>query len=192
MCIRDRVLDLFVKCLNKVHEVEMSKRFWRILIGPWLLIMTAAVYERYNRLKSAKEVSAGPLLSSDNSDFNFCIKNTLEFVDLINYSEKFNLKITTEVAKIMGYPVMYTQDDEISQDDSKPMKPTKCGRSIKLRVYDQLMKLFCRYGNVFLHNTGHSKNIAFTLFVKSWGNIVAVSYTPLDVYKRQGKYNIIL
>ena len=125
-----------------------------------------------DRLKSAKEVSAGPLLSSDNSDFNFCIKNTLEFVDLINYSEKFNLKITTEVAKIMGYPVMYTQDDEISQDDSKPINPTKYRRSIKLRVYDQLMKLFCRYGNVFLHNTGHSKNIAFSLFVKSWGNIV--------------------
>ncbi len=49
------LLGLLTDYLNEIHGTKHSKRFWQIIIGPWLLHFTEAFYDRYYCLKIAIE-----------------------------------------------------------------------------------------------------------------------------------------
>lgn len=49
------LLDVLTDYLNSTHGTNHSKRFWQIIIGPWLLHFTEAFYDRYYCLKKALE-----------------------------------------------------------------------------------------------------------------------------------------
>jgi len=49
------LLDVLTDYLNSIHDTKHSKRFWQIIIGPWLLHFTEAFYDRYYCLKEAFE-----------------------------------------------------------------------------------------------------------------------------------------
>ena len=49
------LLDILTDYLNSTHSTNHSKRFWQIIIGPWLLHFTEAFYDRYYCLKKALE-----------------------------------------------------------------------------------------------------------------------------------------
>jgi len=44
------LVELAVK-LNTIHSTSHNVRYWRIIIGPWLLCYIGAMYERYRLLK---------------------------------------------------------------------------------------------------------------------------------------------
>ena len=67
--------------LNKLHKKKYSKRFWRILIGPWLYTSINIIYDRWFMLqkviseegelnKSIYKDYKTALVSSDMDDFN--------------------------------------------------------------------------------------------------------------------------
>jgi len=43
----ERILPLLSKCLNQIHDVDHSVRYWRIIIGPWLYYFIQVLYDRY-------------------------------------------------------------------------------------------------------------------------------------------------
>lgn len=49
----ERVLDALIGYLNRVHQVSFSRRYWRVLLGAWLLDYLHAVYDRYVHLCDA-------------------------------------------------------------------------------------------------------------------------------------------
>lgn len=49
------LLEVLTDYLNSIHGASHSKRFWQIIIGPWLLHFTEAFYDRYYCLKKALE-----------------------------------------------------------------------------------------------------------------------------------------
>lgn len=49
----ERLLRDLVAYLNTVHSVSYSHRYWRILLGPWLLHFVNQVYDRYIHLVEA-------------------------------------------------------------------------------------------------------------------------------------------
>ncbi|MBI3636429.1 MAG: transferase, partial [Candidatus Rokubacteria bacterium] len=49
----ERLLGQLASYLNAVHGVSHSLRYWRIVIGPWLLSYLHAVYDRYVHLNEA-------------------------------------------------------------------------------------------------------------------------------------------
>lgn len=51
----ERVLVQMSRLLNDIHEVNYSKRYWRIIIGPWLNYFIGTVYDRYQSIASACE-----------------------------------------------------------------------------------------------------------------------------------------
>jgi putative transferase (TIGR04331 family) len=46
----ERILDILTEYLNRVHRVSFSTRYWRVLLGAWLLDYLHAVYDRYVHL----------------------------------------------------------------------------------------------------------------------------------------------
>ncbi|HYX27357.1 MAG TPA: LIC12162 family protein [Pyrinomonadaceae bacterium] len=45
--LNERYLKLLTKLLNELHQVDRSVRYWRILIGYWLLHSIPILYDRY-------------------------------------------------------------------------------------------------------------------------------------------------
>ena len=65
----DRVLESLVTSLNNYHGVQHSNRYWRIVLGPWLLTYLPAVWSRWECLRIAFEqhtLDKVILLNSDN------------------------------------------------------------------------------------------------------------------------------
>ena len=44
--------------LNRVHSTRASKRYWRILIGPWLRFYIDALFDRFETMRTASETGA--------------------------------------------------------------------------------------------------------------------------------------
>ena len=47
----ENVLAELATALNVIHGKRYSLRYWRILIGPWLLHFIPAVYDRYRHIR---------------------------------------------------------------------------------------------------------------------------------------------
>src|SRR5687768_7211982 len=53
------VIDNLAEHLNALHGVRFGRRYWQILIGPWLLYYVHALYDRYITLKRATDSYPG-------------------------------------------------------------------------------------------------------------------------------------
>ena len=42
--------------LNHIHEVNFSKRYWRVIVGPWLLTYIAVVFDRWESISVARKL----------------------------------------------------------------------------------------------------------------------------------------
>jgi len=53
------IYELFLKIisykLNKIHNVNYSKNYWRVLIGPWLFMFISIIFDNWNKLKYIKK-----------------------------------------------------------------------------------------------------------------------------------------
>ena len=53
--IYEEVLDKLANNLNHIHKQNKSKRFWRIVIGPWLYWFVSIVFDRYENIRLAQD-----------------------------------------------------------------------------------------------------------------------------------------
>lgn len=53
--VYERYLNNLSYVLNKIHDVDQSLRFWRILIGPWLSSFVEILYDRYQSIITAAQ-----------------------------------------------------------------------------------------------------------------------------------------
>ena len=100
----EEVLEYLADFLNKVHGENEGIRFWRLIIGPWLLYYIETLHERYVCLEQALDLYPGietlglkesayeiPL---DMNDFNVMCSNDV-----------YNLQLYTILLDFMGYKV---------------------------------------------------------------------------------------
>jgi len=52
----EKKLALLSQKLGKMHGVTTNIRFWRIIIGPWLRFFIDSVFDRYENVRSLKEL----------------------------------------------------------------------------------------------------------------------------------------
>lgn len=51
----EQILLGLSECLNQIHNVEHTVRYWRIIIGPWLYYFIQVLYDRYQSILTAAE-----------------------------------------------------------------------------------------------------------------------------------------
>ena len=80
----ERVLIDLASALNKLHNIDYSIRYWRIIVGPWLHFFLRNFYDRYlsisSVIQSGHEISTllpGDLAWVVPDDFN-CFKDWLQ------------------------------------------------------------------------------------------------------------------
>ena len=49
----ERMLTELTVELNKIHEVNYDSRYWRIIVGPWLMMFLPIIFDRWSCLHNA-------------------------------------------------------------------------------------------------------------------------------------------
>jgi len=87
--------------LNGVHRTGHSERYWRIVLGPWLILYTHVVYDRLIHLQSAFERYSGlETIVMDPSSF----RTPADFPEAVSFvsSDAYNLQIFSQLLDLMG------------------------------------------------------------------------------------------
>jgi putative transferase (TIGR04331 family) len=98
----ERLLGHLCEYLNAVHGVSFSLRYWRILIGPWLLHSLHVAYDRYICLLEA--FHSDPNLQTIVMDTqSFRVPGTAMESRNWGICDPFNLQIISQLLSAMGY-----------------------------------------------------------------------------------------
>lgn len=97
--LNKKILTSLTNKLNKLHSVNHSERYWNIILGYWLNLFTAVLYDRWFMIKRAEEsglVNRCLLLNPKN--INCTANDTTEFVSVI-LDDPWNEAIYSELIK---------------------------------------------------------------------------------------------
>ena len=98
----ERMLSLLADRLNTLHDIQAPLRYWRILIGPWLVHHLHAMYDRFVHLQAAfAQEGLLKTLCLDRDSFRVP-QDTAEHIDWI-LDDPYNLQLYSELLTRMGY-----------------------------------------------------------------------------------------
>ncbi len=110
-CYERMLVDLS-DYLNGVHQVSFNRRYWRILVGPWLFHYLHAAYDRYMHLLEAYDkYPKWQTIVLDPQSFHVP-QDTSEYIDSIR-EDPYNLQIFSQLFQAMGlfFPAQKLQPD---------------------------------------------------------------------------------
>jgi putative transferase (TIGR04331 family) len=151
--------------LNKIHEIERSIEYWRILIGPWLFEFISIIFYNWKKLKyinnnfKIKYVKIAKLKEpiypfKDTNDFSYSALtdefNNQVYRDLLRYFENIQVRLFTinENKKRYKNKIFYLKE-----------KLT----NFILRFFNLIFK-----NNIFIHEPYFSSIISFFLQIRLW------------------------
>lgn len=97
--IYECLLPQLANKLNLVHQLQLSERSWRIIVGPWLLFYICSVYDRLNHINQAVELY-GDFESITLA--NSCFITPIDTLDAVSNlkNDFYNLQIFTKILNI--------------------------------------------------------------------------------------------
>ena len=144
----ERFLPILAQKLNELHSVEHDLRYWRILIGPWLLRMTHIVFDRWETIQQALtsyEITGAVTLC--NQEVNWIPTNMLDFVNRVQ-DDDWNHQIYAKILNRHGH-IPQTNRTRVFEHESVDWFSTV---PIKKNFTAKLSDLFAKYlarGNKF-------------------------------------------
>lgn len=96
----EKLLPCIARQLNEIHDERHSDRYWRILVGPWLLHALHAVYDRYVHLTEAGRLGEFSTIGLDPSDFIVPFATHDHHIAI--KSDLYNLQLFTQILDLQG------------------------------------------------------------------------------------------
>ena len=95
----EKILTCLTKDLNDIHNVSNSKDYWRVIIGPWLLIFLAVVYDRWQVLETVlNDYTVTDVLLLDEENYRKEIL-TMEHFLLLMKDDNWNLGLFSNILR---------------------------------------------------------------------------------------------
>ncbi len=97
--IYEKMLPQLAEKLNCIHKVSFPVKYWRVLLGPWLLHFIGVFYERYRRMENALELY--PDLVTHVLPYEECRPVSCDTSNFINnkiHDDLYNLKLFSLIA----------------------------------------------------------------------------------------------
>lgn len=94
-------LLVIAKNLKSIHASDYSVRYWRILIGNWLLWQLGALFERYSRLAEAMKLFPTATTITLHPDSFVIPRDTMDFVQLLK-GDIYNQQLYTQILNYWG------------------------------------------------------------------------------------------
>jgi len=180
----ERTLPNLAEILNSIHKTEHGERFWRIVLGPWLLHYVGILYERYISLKSAvNQYSDFEMIGL--SEQNFVIpKDVLDFISL-SCDDPYNLQFYTRILTFLGKDFETDNLNIVTRPVVISVKRSLAKNVVKYilkYVFDAVSRLAQRFVPIVIKNTHMSLGDELQLFLKTgcriWSNRSGMTELP--------------
>ncbi len=130
--IYDELLDSLAEFLNKIHNIDKSKRYWEIIIGNWLYTYIQVVYDRYHTLNA---------FISEYQEFETILLSPKSYATPTEYSDfvskvcddGYNLQLYSQILKFLGYRFECRECD-IGQLDRYSAKAKSAKKTLFLKA----------------------------------------------------------
>jgi putative transferase (TIGR04331 family) len=144
----EKILNELTIELNKVHSVNHSSRYWRILIGPWLINFIPIIFDRWSCLnKSLLTCSINAVIISDSNSFDSIPLNMTDFVSL-QEDDLWNSEIYSMIIKLINFDgEVYKK--KFRNDNSHSTKKIKKSDFIK-DLLGNILTFFSSNNSIFI------------------------------------------
>lgn len=150
--------------LNALHGVHRGARYWRILLGPWLIGYVGAILDRYSRLRLALDRHPGLKTIGLSPDSFATPKDTFEFVNWLS-DDLYNQQLFTRILTVLG--VHFPTLGAGSSQSSLKVSPTPASR---LRGLSRLLERWAPPGHrLILKDSSFPPKDELVLILKSFG-----------------------
>lgn len=191
--VNETVLAELSETLNDLNQSNYSLRFWRILIGPWLLLFTNILYDRWFMLKKAIEVSKNlKVITLTDNLFEGALNDFSELNSILD-TDDWNQLIFSQLAE--GFNIEICKKDNISSKNNIARKAKNKYKKINI-ITNYLQGFITKNNESFFLNDymGLLRSFRFQIknkqIPKLWRN-VNVPNINLDVNKRNDFKNRI-
>jgi putative transferase (TIGR04331 family) len=99
----ERILATLADALNAAHGVSRSLRYWRILIGPWVLHFVHSVFDRYEHLRVAFDRYENLTTNVLESTSFSTPRDIQEGLQWLAHSDTYNLQLYSQILEATGY-----------------------------------------------------------------------------------------
>ena len=184
----DDLQPILSEFLSKKHNVVFSKRAWRVILGPWLVLMIPILWDRWESIRIA-------LSSQQYDSINLIDTNSNDMIpdDYVNFTEMLNdhlwnnnffkdILLFLDVENIKKYPYK-----------NKNKNKNKNIFSIRLLILNWinfLIKLFPLKEGIFFHTSGMSFG-RYTLLSFRLGQAPLFHFLDFDKAYKNIKYDSI-
>lgn len=183
--VYEQVLSLLGTALNSSHGKNHSRRYWRILLGPWLQLYLSAAYDRFLHVKRALDQYPDCTTLGLSPESFVVPTDTLDFACLLS-EDPYNLQLYTRILTALGrdFPCKALQIPRSS------LYEKLLGNSWKRRAVSNAVKIYARCSSKFfpailLKNSYFSKQAELRLAGKNIGRVLpcwnqAIQRPPLE------------
>lgn len=136
------ILNELTNELNSFHKVSFSKRYWHIIIGPWLHIYLKIILNRYLSLISAqKQYNFTKSIFIERDDYSLCDNTNIQFRDKQNddyWNHFLFAKLLEDIPRIdlISMP---------SQKNKRKINHEISKKRTKLLTFKKLLTFFSKY-----------------------------------------------
>lgn len=102
--VYEKLLPVLSGYFNSIHSEKHTDRYWRILLGPWLLHFVDVVYDRYIHIQTALK-SCPDFKTIGLSDSSFRIPHDTMDSVYSTMRDSYNLQIYTEILNGLGIKI---------------------------------------------------------------------------------------
>ena len=97
----EEILQYLASELNRIHSLEYSPRFWRIVVGPWLSAFIDVVFDRYQSILAARDGgSVTSTMLPSVAQYHWANVPVEEFYDTA-YSDTFNFDLFGRIIRFL-------------------------------------------------------------------------------------------
>ncbi len=140
--IYEKLLGDVSSYLNKIHGMEYSVRYWRILVGPWLGYFTQIVFDRWEMLRRFRNDTDILYVKLTQHSDNEFIPNGMEDFNNFILTDEWNDYLYGKITNWMEMPVEINNSLKPIVENKKNSKSYSIYKQINLRLRSVLNYVF--------------------------------------------------
>jgi len=167
--IYENILDELVVILNKYHNINEDKRYWRILLSSWLLPFIQIIYDKYTHIQNALNIDDGLHTYTLNESNYYIPFNFTNFSQLISNKEEYHLQLYSQIFKILNDNYQDIDNGKVDKRKNKYILKTSFKEKI-MRVGTKILNQIFQNKNILIVQPYFKSNSILSickLFIKS-------------------------
>ena len=166
----ERVLQSLTNSLNEYHGVDRSLRYWRMLLGPWLLTYVAIVWDRWESLRLAFAEQDFDEVHSLNLHRDLMVPKDYNVFKISMTDDHWNHHLFSEIIRYQYTDKIaisdINKDEDVNINDRFGLKKPESSKSMLLRLFDKCFGVIQKHYKVVFVESFFNKTALFKIAIK--------------------------